>query len=109
MFWKKKEYIEKPFICITCKQDAVSTCFEECEECNKLYHCLEGGSTKYIIELIYIRNYAIEEKGLDWYIMARDKIHKKIENEQKIIQEQKDLENKNKFAKCIKTIEGWKI
>ena len=77
-----------------------------CEKCQKIqFPIFENADYPFIEEWSYIDYEAIKEKGIEWYIKARDKLIKKIEKYHKdhkikeSLEKQKIKKNINKWIK----------
>jgi len=112
--FEKKKFDEEEAIRIVCRKcrkcgsegEVEYDCYygaTSCSKCSKLnrYRFFEEKNRK---ELDYIWDKSIDEKGVEWYKVARDKAIKRYIAEFK----KKNAKKKKKKEDMIKRIEGWK-
>lgn len=100
----------KPKKCWKCQEEILNDRFTvTCDKCNKVCNYSSVFRPrfykyKYENEARYIMNFSIKDNGLEWYKKARDKLLRKIDEEEKAYEKAEFV----KRQKYIKRIDKWK-
>ncbi len=121
---KKEDGIINEFgMCDKCKEKkelhSIKYGEKYCDKCIYIYSHDTGEFlyyTKYDKECEYLLRYAIKKRGVKWYRMARDKLFKKLKNEEKIqwlkqkkFWEKVDLGIDKECNEIFNKIEKWRL
>jgi len=95
MFWKKKnQIVDKGFKCEKCKCYLMD--FQHyCDTCFAIYLRIYNGIEYPYLDYVWF--HGIKENGLDWYLVARDKIFEIIKKDK--IKQEKQQERRLKKSK----------